>query len=114
MEQCGRGGARGKGQRKRDTRPDGAAATRPAPGNVKIQAPTMLPATPQRTADSRLVAPTPMIDDVIVCVVEIGAPNVMPATYRMDAAVVSAAKPCGGSRWMIRRPRVRMIRQPPE
>ena len=26
----------------------------------------------------------------------------------------SAAKPRGGSRWMIRRPRVRMIRQPPE
>ncbi len=36
---------------------------------------TMLPATPQRTADSRLVAPTPMIADVIVWVVEIGRPN---------------------------------------
>ena len=32
----------------------------------------MLPATPQRTADSRLVAPTPMIAAVMVCVVEIG------------------------------------------
>ena len=30
-------------------------------------------ATPQRTADSRLVAPTPMIAEVIVWVVEIGA-----------------------------------------
>ena len=33
------------------------------------------PPTPQRTADSRFVAPTPRIDDVIVCVVEIGAAN---------------------------------------
>jgi hypothetical protein len=33
----------------------------------------MLPATPQRTADRRFVAPTPRIDAVIVCVVEIGA-----------------------------------------
>ena len=31
-------------------------------------------ATPQRTAESRLVAPTPMIAEVIVWVVEIGAP----------------------------------------
>ena len=39
---------------------------------VSTQATTMLPATPHRTADSRFVAPTPRIDDVIVCVVEIG------------------------------------------
>ena len=31
------------------------------------------PATPQRTAERRLVAPTPMIAEVMVCVVEIGA-----------------------------------------
>src|SRR5437588_366627 len=30
----------------------------------------MLPATPHLTADSRLVAPVPMIDAVMVCVVE--------------------------------------------
>ena len=35
----------------------------------------MLPATPQRTAESRFVAPTPMIAEVIVWVVEIGAPQ---------------------------------------
>ena len=40
---------------------------------VSTQATTMLPATPQRTADSRFVAPTPRIDEVIVWVVEIGA-----------------------------------------
>src|SRR5664279_3792719 len=71
-------------------------------------------ATPQRTADSRLVAPTPMMVEVIVCVVEIGAPKPSPATYRIAAPEDSAAKPWGGSRWMILRPSVRMMRQPPE
>jgi len=33
----------------------------------------MLPATPQRTALRRFVAPAPRIDEVMVCVVEIGA-----------------------------------------
>jgi len=35
-------------------------------GIVKIQAQMMSPATPQRTAESRLVAPTPMIAPVMV------------------------------------------------
>ena len=39
-----------------------------------IQAVTMLRATPQRTALNRLVAPAPITDDVMVCVVETGAP----------------------------------------
>ena len=42
-------------------------------GKVSTQAATMLRATPQRTAERRLVAPTPMTAEVIVCVVEIGA-----------------------------------------
>ena len=50
-----------------------SAAASAAIGIVSTQATTMLPATPQRTADSRFVAPTPRIDAVIVCVVEIGA-----------------------------------------
>ena len=33
----------------------------------------MLPAMPQRTAERRFVAPTPMIEAVTVCVVEMGA-----------------------------------------
>ena len=74
----------------------------------------MFLATPQRTADRRLVAPTPMIVEVMVCVVDMGAPKVRPATYRIDAAEASAANPWGGSRWMILRPSVRMIRHPPE
>ena len=49
------------------------AATAAAAGSVKNQPTTMLPATPQRTAEKRFVAPTPRIADVIVCVVEIGA-----------------------------------------
>ena len=50
-----------------------SAAASAAIGMVSTQAMTMLPATPQRTAESRFVAPTPRIDEVIVCVVEIGA-----------------------------------------
>ena len=48
-------------------------ATAAAIGIVRTQAATMLRATPHRTADSLRVAPTPMIDDVIVWVVETGA-----------------------------------------
>ena len=36
---------------------------------VSTQAQTICPATPQRTAESRRVAPTPTIAPVIVCVV---------------------------------------------
>ncbi len=43
-------------------------------GIVIIQAHIMFPATPQRTADSLLEDPTPIIAPVIVCVVEIGTP----------------------------------------
>src|SRR5690348_12490055 len=73
----------------------------------------MLPATPQRTADTFFVAPTPMIADVIVCVVEIGRPS-RDVANSTALATDSAAKPAGGSRWMTRRPSVRMTRQPPE
>lgn len=44
-----------------------------AAGRVETQAVTMFPAIPQRTAERRFVAPTPMIAQVIVWVVEIGA-----------------------------------------
>ena len=39
---------------------------------VRTQAQTMLPATPHFTADSPPVVPAPMIEAVMVCVVEIG------------------------------------------
>jgi polyphosphate kinase 2 (PPK2 family) len=52
-----------------------SAAASAAIGSVSTHATAMLPATPQRTAESRFVEPTPRIDAVIVCVVEIGAAN---------------------------------------
>lgn len=51
------------------------AANNPLTGMVKIQAQRRLIVTPQRTALSRLVAPTPMIEPVMVWVVETGIPN---------------------------------------
>ena len=47
---------------------------RNAAGMVSSQAQTMRPATPQRTAESRRVAPTPTIDPVMACVVLTGTP----------------------------------------
>ena len=41
---------------------------------MSTQAHTMRPATPHLTAESRRVAPTPMMAPVIVCVVETGMP----------------------------------------
>src|SRR2546429_672481 len=38
-----------------------------AAGSVRTQATTMLPATPQRTADSRLAAPDPITAPEITC-----------------------------------------------
>ena len=43
-------------------------------GIVMIHAQTIRRATPQRTADSRWIAPTPIIAPVIVCVVLTGIP----------------------------------------
>ena len=44
-------------------------------GIVRIQAQTLRPARPQRTADARTVEPTPTIAPVIVWVVETGIPK---------------------------------------
>ena len=45
-----------------------------APGGSRTHATRMLPATPQRTAYSRRVAPAPSTEPEIVCVVETGKP----------------------------------------
>ena len=42
-------------------------------GMVMTQAHTIRRAIPHRTAEKRLVAPAPMIADVMMCVVETGA-----------------------------------------
>ena len=46
------------------------------PGMVKIQAQTILSVTPQRTAESRLAAPTPEMAPVMTWVVLTGTPGV--------------------------------------
>ena len=72
----------------------------------------MFPATPQRTACRPRVAPEPITDPEITCVVETGYPKCAVA-HRIEAQAVCAAKPCGGSIFAMRVPRVRMIRHPP-
>src|SRR5271167_120618 len=51
-----------------------AAATMAEAGIVRIQAQTMRPATPQRTADKRCKEPTPTMAPVMVWVVLTGMP----------------------------------------
>ena len=88
------------------------APTAAAHGIVMIQAATMFPATPQRTADRRRDAPAPITEPEIVCVVETGNPKCA-VVQRIEAQAVCAAKPCGGSSLAILVPSVLMIRQPP-
>ena len=80
---------------------------------VRIHAQTIRPATPQRTADSRLIEPTPMIAPVIVCVVLTGTPRCV-AVKSEIAPAVSAAKPPTGCSLVIFDPIVWMMRQPPD
>jgi hypothetical protein len=49
---------------------------------VKIQAQTMLPATPQRTALARWAEPTPTMAPVMVCVVDTGMPRAVARNKR--------------------------------
>src|SRR3546814_20077767 len=64
-------------------------------GMVSVQAQAMEPATPQRTAEKRLVAPTPMMAPVMVWVVDTGMPNA-DAKHRVLAPPISAQKPPTG------------------
>ena len=87
-------------------------ATVAAAGRVSTQAVTSWPATVQRTAERRLVEPTPKMQAEMVCVVLTGAPST-DAPEMTRAADVSAAKPCTGSSLKILWPIVLMIFQPP-
>src|SRR5690242_9473346 len=91
-----------------------AAAVSPAAGKVRIQAARMLPATPQRTADSFRVAPTPMTAEVVTCVVETGAAYAYAVVISTADATDWAANPAVLSSLYTRRPSVRIIRQPPD
>jgi hypothetical protein len=64
----------------------------PQIGKVRTQAKTMLLATPQRTAERRLVEPTPMMDELTQWVVLTGIPK-FEAISTTVAAEVIAAKP---------------------
>src|SRR4051794_23052124 len=70
-------------------------------------------AMPQRTAETCLDAPTPMMLDEMTCVVLTGA-RIQVAVRITTAAAVSAAKPLIGRSRMMRWPIVFMIRQPPD
>src|ERR671923_229940 len=80
----------------------------PAQGMVSSQAITMLPATPQRTAESRRDEPTPITEPETTCVVLTGRPF-KEAISRIVAAVVCAAKPLTGWSRKMRWPTVRTM-----
>ncbi len=81
-------------------------------GIVNIQAQTIRPATPQRTALTRLCDPTPTIAPVMVCVVLTGMPNKVEINNIADADS-SAQNPSTGLSLVILCPMVLTIRQPP-
>lgn len=82
-------------------------------GMVMIHAQIMLMVNPQRTAERRFVNPTPMIEPVVVCVVETGIPNFC-VKNNVNAAAVSALTPSSGVILVILEPIVLTIRQPPD
>src|SRR5690349_20004157 len=81
-------------------------------GIVKTHAVTMLPATPPRTADMRLHAPTPQMHALITWVVDTGLPALVAARI-VTVPLVSAAKPTSGVMRMIFVRIVLMMRLPP-
>ena len=82
-------------------------------GIVKIQVRIMLLAIPQRTAEKRLVVPTPIMAPAIVWVVLTGIPIAV-ALKSVMAPAVSALKPPMGFKWVSFTPMVLIIFIPPE
>src|SRR5690606_4981994 len=81
-------------------------------GIVNIHAHNKLIVTPHRTAEIRLVIPTPIIDPVIVWVIDTGIP-ICSVKYKAKAPAVSAATPSNGVTFVIVDPLVFTIFQPP-
>ena len=79
---------------------------------VSIQAHSKFTVTPHRTALNLLVAPTPIIAPVIVCVVDTGIP-ICSVKNKVVAPAVSAQTPSSGVTLVILVPMVLMIFQPP-
>src|SRR6266568_4816306 len=90
-----------------------SADTAAEAGIVSTQAHTIRRATPQRTAERRVVAPTPTIAPVIVCVVLTGIPA-SAVEKRVIAPAVSAQNPPTGFNLVMRDPMVCTMRQPPK
>src|SRR5256885_17193239 len=88
------------------------AETAAESGMVRTQAHTMRPATPHFTAETRRVAPTPMIAPVMGWGGDTGMPR-EGARKRGIAPAVSAQNPPKGCRLGILRPIVFTVRQPP-
>ena len=88
------------------------AASNALTGMVNIQAHKRLTVTPHLTADKRLVAPTPMMEPVMVCVVLTGIFNAS-VTNKVIAPAVSAATPSKGVTLVIFVPIVLTIFHPP-
>src|SRR5215217_9019354 len=88
------------------------AANAPLTGIVKIQAQSRFTVTPHLTADNRLVAPTPIIEPVMVWVVLTGIFSAS-VTNKVIAPAVSAATPSKGVTLVIRVPMVLIIFHPP-
>src|SRR5207244_10747681 len=88
-------------------------ATAAEAGIVRIHAQTMRLATPQRTAESLVVAPTPTIAPVMVWVVLTGIPK-KDARITVIPPAVSAQNPPTGLSFVIRVPIVFTILQPPD
>ena len=73
----------------------------------------MREANPQRTAETRLDIPTPIIAPVIVCVVDTGMPSDV-AINKAIAPEVCAQNPPDGRIRVMPMPIVRTMRQPPK
>ena len=80
---------------------------------VMIHAQMMLMVKPHLTADRRFVRPTPMIDPVIVWVVDTGMPKYW-VKNKVIAPAVSALTPSRGVILVIRDPIVFTILHPPD
>src|SRR5690606_2966757 len=79
---------------------------------VNIHAQSRLIVTPQRTADTLFVTPTPIIEPVMVWVVDTGIPKCS-VVYRVMAPAVSATTPSNEFTFVILDPIVLTIFQPP-
>src|SRR5450830_1055687 len=81
-------------------------------GMVSTHAQTMLPAMPQRTAETFCTEPTPTIAPVMVWVVDTGTPKPV-AMNSVAAPLAEAQNPLTGFNLVMRMPMVLTMRQPP-